>query len=70
MSADLPHSAEICRGWAAKLAAVLPAELRRAFITDAIAGAGGVQAFIDDQPSSFLQAHFSDTATGSWRSAP
>ncbi|RMN46591.1 hypothetical protein ALQ60_05456 [Pseudomonas syringae pv. papulans] len=38
------------------MAAVLPAELRRAFIADAIAGAGGVQAFIDDQPSSFLQA--------------
>ncbi|KPX63697.1 Unknown protein sequence [Pseudomonas syringae pv. lapsa] len=52
----MPHSAEICRGWAAKLAAVLPAELRRAFIADAIAGAGGIQAFIDDQSSSLLQA--------------
>ncbi len=38
------------------MAAVLPAELRRAFITDAVAGAGYIQTFIDHQPPSFLQS--------------
>ncbi|WP_235814810.1 RES family NAD+ phosphorylase [Pseudomonas syringae group genomosp. 3] len=33
---------------------VLPTELRRAFIADAIAGAGDIQTFVDHQPSTAI----------------